>query len=191
MSPFLGIFHVWNGEEALDCHLTNLKLVIFVILFFFHQVWKEGFEYNEVDYHYEALEKDQHHNCVEEIEEHEDRGPGADPEDDIEEEDGIELEVVDKSVGFVAEKELLHDREGHCQDTTDDRLDLASAWWDPKFSEDNEDLKEELWRGLHKTLTEFEFHVGSAEGDIVTEDSSESYDKPKHWRQEENKRKDY
>ena len=37
-------------------------------------------------------------NSIKEIEEHEDNRPGKDPEDSIEEEDGIVLDVVDEFV---------------------------------------------------------------------------------------------
>ena len=119
------------------------------------------------------------HNSVKEIEVHEDDRPSEDPEDNIEEEDRIILYVVEETVGLIRFQKLLHGRDGDCEDTEEDGLQLCIAGREGEVRQNDKELETELGGRLSHTLNEFELQKGTPEISIVWEDASESHDKAK------------
>ena len=114
-----------------------------------------------------------HHNYtpVEEIEKEEDYWPSEDPEENIAEEDGIELEVVGKTVWSDRAEKLIQYWDGDSEDSKTDWEDLSVAGVGPQVPDNDEELKTELSWCLNETFYEFIFHELPPVQSIVTADS--------------------
>ena len=85
----------------MNSHLSNLKSVFFAIAPVFHQIREECLHNQIVDERQQSNLCDHDANSVKEKKVYEDNGPRKNPEDRIEEKDGIVLDLVQESVGLL------------------------------------------------------------------------------------------